>query len=163
MGRSSRRRRWAERGSGRPRAAARTGAVRPSGLRGLPVIPPPYAVVAAIDLNQGEIEWRSALGEGPPSIRSNPLLKGVTLPDRLGNANNHGGPLVTRSGLVFVAAGDSYPYAFDKRTGKEIWRGRLPFAQGANPMSYRTRSGKQFIVLSTGTGADNALVAFALQ
>jgi quinoprotein glucose dehydrogenase len=134
-----------------------------SSLRGLPVISPPYAVVAAIDLNKGEIAWRSALGEGPASIRNNPLLKGVTLPDRLGNANNHGGPLVTRSGLVFVAAGDSYLYAFDKRAGQEIWRGRLPFPQGANPMSYRTRSGKQFIVLSTGTGADNALVAFALQ
>ena len=29
-------------------------------------------------------------------------------------------------------------------------------------MTYRTRSGRQFIVMATGTGADNALVAFAL-
>ena len=29
-------------------------------------------------------------------------------------------------------------------------------------MTYRTRSGRQFVVLSTGTGADNALVAFRL-
>ena len=132
-----------------------------TGLRGLPVISPPYAVVVAIDLNKGEIAWKAPLGEGPASIRNNPLLKGVTLPERLGNSNNHGGVLLTKSGLVFCAAGDSYLYAFDKKTGKEIWRGKLPYLQGANPMTYRSRSGKQFIVLSTGTGEDNALVAFA--
>jgi glucose dehydrogenase len=160
-------------GAGRGAAAAEPGAdgggggggrgAAPGGLRGLPVISPPYAVEVAIDLNKGEIAWKSPLGEGPASIRNNPLLKGVALPDRLGNGNNHGGSLVTRGGLVFVAAGDSYLYAFDKKTGKEVWRGKLPFQQGANPMTYRTRSGKQFVVLSTGTGPDNALVAFALQ
>jgi hypothetical protein len=30
-------------------------------------------------------------------------------------------------------------------------------------MTYRTASGKQFIVMATGTGANNALVAFAIQ
>jgi hypothetical protein len=29
-------------------------------------------------------------------------------------------------------------------------------------MTYRTASGKQFIVMATGTGADNALVAFSV-
>jgi hypothetical protein len=29
-------------------------------------------------------------------------------------------------------------------------------------MTYRTRSGRQFIALATGTSADNALLAFAL-
>jgi hypothetical protein len=29
-------------------------------------------------------------------------------------------------------------------------------------MTYRTRSGRQFIVMATGTGTENALVAFAL-
>ena len=127
------------------------------------MISPPYAVEVAIDLNKGEIAWKSPLGEGPATMRNNPLLKGVALPDRLGNANNHGGSLVTRGGLVFVAAGDSYLYAFDKKTGKEVWRGKLPYLQGANPMTYRTRSGKQFVVVSTGTGPDNALVAFTMQ
>jgi len=134
----------------------------PAGLRGLPVVSPPYAFVVAIDLNKGEIAWKAPLGEGPPSIRNNPLLRGITLPERLGNSNNHGGTLVTRSGLVLCAAGDGYLYGFDKKTGKEIWRGKLPFPQGANPMSYRTKTGRQFIVLSTGTGAENALVAFTL-
>jgi quinoprotein glucose dehydrogenase len=142
--------------------AGRGGGGGAAGLRGLPVIAPPYAFVVAIDLNKGEIAWKAPLGEGLASIRNHPLLKGVAVPERLGNANNHGGTLVTKSGLVLCAAGDSYVYAFDKKTGKEIWRGKLPFPQGANPMTYRTRSGTQFIVLSTGTGADNALVAFSL-
>jgi len=43
-----------------------------------------------------------------------------------------------------------------------VWRGPLPFAHAATPMTYRTRAGRQFIVIATGAGADNALVAFAL-
>ena len=60
-------------------------------------------------------------------------------------------------------AGDKYLYAFDKKTGKEIWRGRIPYENTAVPMTYRARSGKQFIVVATGVGADNELVAFALK
>jgi len=134
----------------------------PSSLRGLPLISPPYAMLVAIDLNKGDIAWRSPLGDGPASLRNHPLLKDVKLPDRLGSGNNHGGPLVTKSGLVFDAAGDGYLYAFDTKTGKEIWRGAIPYPQGADPMTYRTRAGRQFIVVATGTGADNALVAFTL-
>jgi hypothetical protein len=29
-------------------------------------------------------------------------------------------------------------------------------------MTYRTRAGRQFVVVATGSGAENALVAFAL-
>jgi len=64
---------------------------------------------------------------------------------------------------VFVGGGDRYLYAFDKATGREVWRGALPFTTSATPMTYRTRSGQQFIVVATGTGADGTLVAFALQ
>jgi quinoprotein glucose dehydrogenase len=130
---------------------------------GLPLISPPYAVLTAIDLNRGEIAWRVPLGEGSPSLRNHPLLKGVTLPDRLGSPNNRGGAMVTRSGLVFIGGGDNYLYAFDTKTGKEVWRGRIPYANTAVPMTYRGKSGRQFIVMATGTSAENALVAFALQ
>ena len=131
-------------------------------LRGLPLNSPPYAVLTAIDLNKGEIAWKVPLGEGSAALRNNPLLKGVTLPERLGSPNSRGGAMVTKSGLVFIGGGDTYLYAFDKKTGKEIWRGKVPYANSANPMTYRTKSGRQFIVMATGTGADNALVAFAL-
>ena len=90
------------------------------------------------------------------------LLKGVALPDRLGSPNSRGGAMVTKSGLVFIGGGDGYLYAFDRKSGKEIWRGKVPYENAAVPMTYRTRSGRQFLVVATGTGADNALVAFTL-
>src|ERR1700730_13003995 len=129
---------------------------------GLPLNSPPYAVLTAIDLNRGEIAWQAPLGEGSPALRNHPMLKGVTLPDRLGSPNSRGGAMVTRSGLVFIGGGDGYLYAFDKKNGKDVWRTRIPYTNTADPMTYRTRSGRQFIVIATGTGADNALLAFAL-
>jgi quinoprotein glucose dehydrogenase len=124
-------------------------------------VSPPYAVLAAIDLNRGEIVWKVPLGDNP-AVRNHPLLKGVALPDRLGSSGNSGGAMVTRSGLVFIGGGDGYFYAFETKTGREVWREKIPYAGTANPMTYRTQSGKQFIVMATGTGEDNALLAFAV-
>jgi quinoprotein glucose dehydrogenase len=141
---------------------ARTGeSVSLSG--GLPLVSPPYAVLTAIDMNKGEIAWKVPLGEGSAAIRNHPLLKGVALPARVGSPNSRGGAMVTKSGLVFIGGGDGYLYAFDKKTGAEVWRGQLPYDTAATPMTYRTRSGRQFIVIATGNSADNALVAFALE
>jgi quinoprotein glucose dehydrogenase len=128
---------------------------------GLPLVAPPYAILAAIDLNRGEIAWRVPLGEGSSAVRNHPLLKGVALPSRLGSPSQ-GGAMVTASGLVFIGAGDGYFYAFDKNTGKELWRGKLPYASSAIPMTYRTRSGRQWIVVAAGSGVQHALVAFTV-
>jgi quinoprotein glucose dehydrogenase len=130
---------------------------------GLPLVKPPYAVLTAIDLNRGEIAWKVPLGQGSQAIRNHPLLKGVALPDRLGSPNSRGGAMVTKSGLVFIGGGDGYLYAFDKTTGKELWRGKIPYENAAVPMTYRTRSGRQLVVVATGTGAQNALVAFEIR
>ena len=131
-------------------------------VNGLPLTSPPYAVLTAIDLNKGELVWKVPLGEGSPAIRNHPLLNGVTLPDRLGSPNNRGGALVTSGDLIFIGGGDGYFYAFDTKTGKEVWRTTIPYANTANPMTYRTRSGRQFIVMATGMGVDHALLAFTL-
>jgi quinoprotein glucose dehydrogenase len=90
------------------------------------------------------------------------MLKGDSLPDRHGSTARMCGAMVTSSGLIFVVGGDGYIYAFETKTGKEVWREKLPYNGSANPMTYRTASGKQFIVMATGTGADNALVAFTV-
>ena len=131
-----------------------------SRLGPIPLTKPPYAHLVAIDLNVGEIAWRVPFGEGSEKIRTHPLLRGVELPERLGTIGNSG-PLVTKGGLVFVGGGAAYLYAFDKATGAELWRGATTLPTNANPMTYRTRSGRQIVVIATGGGADAALVAFA--
>ena len=131
-----------------------------SRLGPIPLIKPPYAQLVAIDLNAGEIAWKVPFGAGSPEVRGHPLLRGVELPERLGTRGN-AGPMVTQGGLVFLGGGEPYLYAFDKATGAEVWRGATPYRTNANPMTYRSRSGRQFVVIATGSGTDAALVAFA--
>ena len=132
----------------------------PNPLGPIPLIKPPYAHLVAIDLNAGEIAWKVPFGEGDPELRSHPLLRGVELPERLGTRGN-AGPMVTGGGLVFLGGGARYLYAFDKGTGEEVWRGATPSPVHGNPMAYRARSGRQFIVVATGGGTEAELVAFA--
>ena len=131
-------------------------------LGGIPLTKPPYAYLVAIDLNKGEIAWKVPFGEGSQAIRQHPLLKGVTLPERLGTAGSQG-PIVTRGGVVLIGGGEPYLYAFDKATGREIARVATPFRTSGNPMTYRTRAGRQFVVIATGAGDDGTLAAFALK
>jgi quinoprotein glucose dehydrogenase len=129
---------------------------------GVPCNAPPWGTLVAVDLASGEIRWQVPLG----SIRD---LAPLPLPIRVG-VPNIGGPLVTASGLVFVAATfDDYLRAFDVETGEELWKGRLPAGGQATPMTYRTRDGgRQYVVIAAGghgragTRLGDALVAFAL-
>jgi glucose dehydrogenase len=81
-----------------------------------------------------------------------------------------GGPMMTQSGLVFIASTpDHHIRAFDTETGEELWIGRLPEAGIATPMSYRlSATGKQYVVIAAGghwglPSAEGAyLVAFSL-
>jgi quinoprotein glucose dehydrogenase len=81
-----------------------------------------------------------------------------------------GGSLITRSGLVFIAATQERTFrAFDLRTGGLLWEHRLPAGGHANPMSYRApRSGRQIILVPASghprlaNGASDQLVAYAL-
>jgi quinoprotein glucose dehydrogenase len=143
-----------------PRAAADAASAK-NKLGPIPLIKPPYAYLVAINLNKGETAWRVPFGEGSPAIRRHPLLKGVKLPDRLGTPGSSS-VMVTKTGLVFIGGGDPYLYAFDKATGKELWRAATPGQTAANPMTYRARSGRQFVLVAGGAGPDAALTAFAL-
>jgi quinoprotein glucose dehydrogenase len=131
-------------------------------LGGIPLIKPPYAYLVAVDLNKGDIAWRVPFGVGSQAIRAHPLLAGVKLPERLGTGGPSGA-LVTRSGLILIGGGDPFLYAFDKATGRELWRVPTPFRTSGNPMTYRTRSGRQFVVIATGGGPYATLAAFALR
>jgi quinoprotein glucose dehydrogenase len=126
----------------------------------IPLTKPPYGHLTAIDLQHGAISWRIPFGDNP-ALRSHPLLRNAALPPQLG-ASGNAGPLVTAGGLVFVGGGDAALHAFDKATGRELWKADLPRRTTATPMTYRAASGRQFVVIATGAGQDAALVAFAL-
>ena len=129
---------------------------------GLPCNPPPWGTLTAIDLNRGSIRWQVPLG----TIRD---LAPVPLPIRVG-VPNMGGPIVTASGLIFIAAAmDNYLRAFNLETGEELWKGRLPAGGQATPMTFQLKSdGKQYVVIAAGghgrmtTTPGDAVVAFAL-
>ena len=127
----------------------------------LPLIKPPYGTMTAIDLSTGKRRWQVPLGD-TPAIRDHPLLKGVSLPP-LGVAGAVGGT-VTKGGLIFATGGGNVLYALDTRDGRVLWQHTLPAGRGyANPITYRTANGKQYVVIASGGGEGAELVAFELR
>jgi quinoprotein glucose dehydrogenase len=127
---------------------------------GLPCIDPPWGTLFAIDLVSGEVRWKRPVG----TTRD---LAPVPIPWEPG-VPNIGGPLVTASGLIFLAATmDDYVRAIDVETGEELWKGRLPAGGQATPMTYES-GGRQFVVIAAGgharggTTLGDSLVAFTL-
>jgi len=127
----------------------------------LPCTAPPWGALAAIDANTGLVRWEVPLGTIPWAPKEANL--GAT------GSINLGGAIVTAGGLVFIAASfDSAIRAFDVETGKELWLGSLPAAGHATPMTFKGRSGRQYVVIAAGGYPDaglpggDYLVAFAL-
>jgi quinoprotein glucose dehydrogenase len=126
---------------------------------GLPCSKPPWGELVAVDLKGGKIRWRSTVGttedRAPLGIAfswGTPLLNGV---------------VVTAGGLIFTGAMDAYLRAFDARTGRELWQGRLPVPGVANPMTYLWK-GEQYVAIGAGghseagTTIGDSVVAFRL-
>ena len=127
---------------------------------GLPCSPPPWGVIAGINLDTGDIVWRRSFGTTEDLAPG-----GLALP--LGTPN-FGGPIITQSGLIFIGATmDDYLRALDVETGLELWKGRLPAGGQATPMTYQY-NGRQYVVIAagghgtSGTKLGDYVVAFAL-
>lgn len=124
--------------------------------RGLPAVAPPWGTLSAINLNTGRFVWKQPLGHD--------ITSGLPAPT---GTENYGGPVVTASGLLFIAATKDEKFrAFDKKTGKLLWETQLPAAGYATPATY-SAGGKQFVVIACGgaklgTKKGNQYVAFAL-
>lgn len=125
----------------------------------LPVHKPPYGTLTAIAMNTGEHRWQVPIGD-MPDIRQHPLLAHLDLPPT--GVTGAPGPIVTAGGLVFLTGGGSVLYAVDKSTGDMLWEADLGARGYAVPMTYRTRAGRQYVVIATGAGEDAVLKAFAL-
>lgn len=141
---------------GTPYVALRAPFVAPSGT---PCSPPPWGALIAVDLSEGKVLWQRPLGIVP-------WLKDVPNADRWGSLI-FGGPLLTATGLIFVAASqDDRIRAFDTATGDLLWEHDLPAGGQAAPMTY-THRGKQYLVIAAGgrSGIGSPgdwIVAFAL-
>ena len=121
---------------------------------GVPCVKPPWGMLTAVDMEHGTIKWQVPLGDAP-FIHVNIGMPAI------------GGPIVTASGLVFIAASlDGRMRAFDTASGKLLWEVKLPAGGQATPMTYSI-GGRQYVVIAAGgyksdTPRGDYLVAYAL-
>lgn len=128
---------------------------------GIPCTPPPWGTLSAVDMDSGKIVWQVPLGQSK--------RYGITVPAWLNwGSPNVGGPIVTASGLVFVAATlDQKIRALDLRTGRELWQAPLPAPGMAVPATYAVGD-RQYVTIAAGGNAiagtklGDAMVTFAL-
>ena len=126
--------------------------------RGYPVVEPPWGTLNALDLNTGDYLWQVPLGHIDAVEDADHPVTG---------AENYGGPVVTASGLIFIAATkDEKIRAFHARTGEALWEASLPAGGYATPTTYQV-AGRQYVVIACGGGKmgtepGDAYVAFAL-
>jgi len=160
-----------QRGGGAPAAAQRS-VPRIGGLFSYPLssggsIPcwaPPYGELVAVNVNTGDIAWRSTLGiQESLSELGDAAVKSGT--------RNLGGSIATASGLVFIGATNDRRFrAFDAKTGAELWSATLPASAHSTPVTYMGRDGAQYVVVAAGGGTNvgsglptsDALVSFRL-
>jgi quinoprotein glucose dehydrogenase len=160
-----------------PAPAAPTSASAPNpgalglNVQGLPIVKPPYGVLAAINLDRGELMWQAPHGDTPDAVRNHPALKGLTIP-KTGQAGTSGvGLLVTKTLVIMgdsqITTTSEHPRgamlrAYDKMTGKQVGMVWMPAIQSGSPMTYSV-DGKQYIVVAvSGGNYSGEFLAFTL-
>lgn len=116
------------------------------GPLGVPCNQPPWSILTLYDLKTNAQVWSRPLGD--PSS---------------------GGPIATEGALIFVAGtSDGSLRARHLYLGHDLWSTSLPAGGQATPMTYRTASGRQFLLIAAGgsealgSETGDSLVAYAL-
>jgi quinoprotein glucose dehydrogenase len=157
-----------------PAAAANAAAANAAAgltVQGLPLVKPPYGVLAALNLDRGELMWQSPHGDTPDNVRNHPALRGLNIP-KTGQANTAGvGLLVTKTLVIMgdpqVTTTPEHPRgamlrAYNKATGEQVGAVWMPAIQSGSPMTY-VIDGRQYIVVAiSGGNYSGEYVAFSL-
>jgi glucose dehydrogenase len=116
--------------------------------QGYPCSAPPWAQLIAVSTRTGDVVWRTPLGEYPEL-----KARGIAT---TGTASNHGAPIATASGLLFIGSTLDFGFrAFDARTGSELWKATLDNDVVMTPLTYQGANGKQYVaVVSSGGQAE---------
>jgi len=110
---------------------------------------PPWGRLTAVNSATGDIAWQVPLGitEQLPAGKQNtgrPALAGA---------------IVTAGGMLFIASTDDNRFrGLDVKTGRQLWITKLERRGNANPITYRGRTGKQYVAIV----ATETLAAYAV-
>lgn len=126
---------------------------------GYPATAPPWGSLNALDLKTGKLAWRIPFGTYPELLEQGLPPTGT---------ENFGGPLLTKTGLLFIGATrDEMFRAYDAATGEELWSYKLPYGGYATPSTYEI-DGRQYVVIPAtgggklGTPTGDVMIAFTL-
>jgi quinoprotein glucose dehydrogenase len=139
------------------------------GLQGLPLVKPPYGVLAAIDLSNGSLKFQVPHGDTPDVVRNNPLLKGMNI-----GKTGQGGSVGVMITKTLVVAGDpqftqmpgqqrgAKLRAYNKQTGEQVGEVWVPAPVVGHPMTYSI-DGRQYIIVGvSGANYSGEYISFRL-
>lgn len=133
---------------------------------GVPCLEPPFGTITAVDLGAREIIWQRPAGS-MKDVSIGKWQPGVAFYTGMPAL---GGAVTTSGGVTFHSGTqDYYLRAYDTKTGKVLWKGRLPSGSQSTPMTYvDAKTGRQFVVVTAGGARYNPndradwIIAFAL-
>jgi quinoprotein glucose dehydrogenase len=153
-------------------AQAAEGATTGVNIDGLPLVKPPYGILAAIDMNRGDLLFQVPHGDTPDYLRNHPALRGLDIPKTgQGGATSNVGLVITKTLVILgdrlVTSPPGRPRgamlrAYDKKTGHEVGAIWMPAGQTGSPMTYMWE-GTQYLVVAVGLGTyTGEYIAFRL-
>ena len=107
-------------------------------------IKPPFTSIVKYDLNKPGIQWRIPYGDDPALA-----ARGITGTGTPGTTNSL---VITESGLVFGAGGDSTVRAWDNQTGKQLWSSKFGGSFLGSLVMYEM-DGRQYLLVPAASAA----------